>query len=127
MCGDADGGLYVLDPLKNTNDGDVLVRDRITPHQAASSLVRQRIGSMQIECGIGQGIALGAEASLMLRYSNDGGRTWEGWRTLTLGRIGEYKARARATMLGSARDRVWQIRVTDDVSCDLLSAVFNEV
>ncbi|MGK3946812.1 hypothetical protein ABK046_51665, partial [Streptomyces caeruleatus] len=77
----------------------------------------------QIECGVGQGIALGAEAKLMLRYSNDGGKTWGNWRLLSLGKIGEHNARARANMLGAARDRVWHIRVTDDVSCDLLSAV----
>lgn len=63
----------------------------------------------------------------MLRYSDDGGSTWVNWRYLTLGNIGQFKARARATMLGSARDSVWQIHVTDDVTCNLLSAVVDEV
>ena len=127
VVGDADGNLYELDVSKNTNNGDTLVRDRITPHFAVPSLARQRVGSLQIECGVGQGIALGAEARLMLRYSDDGGKTWGNWRLLTLGKIGQHKARARANMLGAARDRVWHIRVTDDVSCDLLSAVIDEV
>ena len=127
VVGDADGNLYELDTTKNTNNGDTLVRDRITPHFALTNLARRRVGSLQIECGVGQGIALGAEAKLMLRYSNDGGKTWGNWRLLSLGKIGEHKARARANMLGAARDRVWHIRVTDDVSCDLLSAVIDEV
>lgn len=127
VIGDAEGNLYALDVTKNTNNGDTLVRDRITPHFAAPTLRRQRVGSLQIECGVGQGITLGAEARLMLRYSDDGGKTWGNWRYPTLGEIGQFKARARVSMLGAARDRVWHIRVTDDVSCDLLSAVFDEV
>lgn len=127
VVGGADGNLYELDVTKNTNNGGTLVRDRILRQPGPPSLQRVRYGSLQVDCAIGQGIALGAEARLMLRYSNDGGQTWGNWRLLTLGRIGEYKARARATMLGSARDRVWHIRASDDVSCDLLSAVVNEI
>lgn len=127
VIGDASGKLYALDATKNTNNGDELVRDRITPHFARPDLRRQRVGSIQFDCDVGNGISLGAQARLMLRYSDDGGKTWGNWRYLTLGAIGQYKARARATMLGSARDRVWHIRVTDDVTCNLLSAVVDEL
>ena len=127
VIGDADGNLYKLDATKNTNNGDTLVRDRITPHFALPNLKRQRVGSIQFDCDVGQGLPSGQQARLMLRYSDDGGQSWGNWRYLTLGVVGQRKARARATMLGAARDRVWHIRVTDDVTCNLLAAVVNEI
>lgn len=127
IVGDAAGNLYKLDPLVNTNSGDPLARDRITAHLALPTNARQRVGSIQIDGQTGDGLPDGSEACLLLRYSDDGGRTWGNWRQLTLGAIGQYKARARATLLGAARDRVWQIRVTDDVRFEPMTAIVNEV
>lgn len=127
IVGDAQGNLYELDVSKNTNNGETLVRDRITPHMALQTLKRVRIGSIQIDCEVGAGLPSGFSPKLMLRYSDDGGKTWGSWRYLTLGVVGQYKARARATMLGCTRDRVWHIRCTDDVACNVLSAVVDEV
>lgn len=126
VVGDSSGNLYELDPTYSTNNGDPIIRDRITPHSAMPGMQRTRYGSIQIDCTVGDGLVSGLAAKLMLRYSNDGGRTWSNWRYLTLGSVGQYLARARATMLGVGRDRVWHIRVTDDVRCDVLSAVVNE-
>jgi hypothetical protein len=126
IMGDADGNLYQLDPTYNTFNGDPIVRERITPHSTTPSLGRIRYGSIQIDCRVGDGISGGSQATMMLRYSSDGGQTWGNWRYLSLGAIGQYTARARATMLGADRDRVWALRVTDDVRCDVLAAVVNE-
>lgn len=127
VVGDASGNLYKLDTASNLINGSPMVRDRITPHSAMPSLARRRYGSIQIDGQTGLGLPAGTEARLMLRYSSDGGMTWSNWRYLTLGAIGQYLARARATMLGSDRDRVWYIRVTDDVRFEPLSAVVDEV
>ena len=96
VVGDADGNLYQLDPTYSTFGGDPIVRDRITPHNARPDLKRQRFGSMQVDCNVGEGLADGTQATLMLRYSDDGGRTWSNWRYLTLGAVGQYLARARS-------------------------------
>ncbi len=125
IVGGSDGVLYTLDVASNRSAGRALVRDRITPHAASPSLDRVRFASAQIDCNVGIGLS-GADAELMLRYSNDGGMVWGSWRHLSLGNIGEYQARCRATMLGAARDRVWQIRVTDDVRCEPVSMIVNE-
>ena len=125
VVGDSSGKLYELSPTASSNAGDVLIRDRITPHNAMPTLERRRYGSLQVDCTVGKGLN-GGQATLMLRYTDDSGANWSSWRYLSLGRIGEYMARARATMLGAARDRVWHIRVTDDVRCDHLSAVLDE-
>ncbi len=127
IVGDSNGKLYSIDPLLNKCGADLMCRDLITPHTPNESLARVRFASAQFDCNVGEGLPNSSEARLMMRYSDDGGKTWQNWRYLTLGAIGQTKARARATMLGSGRDRVWNIRVTDDVTVNLLAAVINEV
>lgn len=126
VVGDASGNLYALDPTVSNNAGDPLVRDFISPHDALPTLKKQRFSSMQVDCKVGQGKADGSQGLMLLRYSNDGGQNWGNWQTLTLGNVGRTLARARTTMLGSAFDRVWQLRVTDDIQCHPLAIVINE-
>jgi hypothetical protein len=127
FVGGSDGVVYALDPSANVSGSGPLMRERITPHNAVPALSRRRFGSMQIDCNTGAGLADGSAGSMLMRYSDDGGMTWGNWRTLSLGAIGRYTARARATMLGAARDRVWHIRVTDAVRCEPVSAIVDEV
>ena len=111
----------------NTNAGDVLVRDRVSPHFATPQLSRIGFGAFELDCTVGKGINGQAEARVLLRYSNDGGDSWSDWRTSTLGAIGERKARARFLRCGSARDRVWQVRCTDDVPFAIINAAIEVV
>lgn len=126
VVGDAAGNLYRLDPAVNSNAGDPLVRDWVSPHDAEPGLQTQRFGSFEVVGDVGLGLADTTAPSLLLRWSNDGGRTWGDWYYLSLGAAGETINRIRATQLGSARDRVWQIRVTDDVRCNVVSVLVNE-
>lgn len=127
FVGGSDGVVYALDAGINTSGALPLMRERITPHNAAPDLTRRRFSALQIDCNTGTGLLDGAPGAMMLRYSDDGGMTWSNWRTLSLGAVGRYAARARTTMLGSARDRVWHIRVTDPVRCEPLAAIVDEV
>lgn len=114
--------IYEYDVDANTNAGDVLVRDRISPHSSVPDLRRVSYGTFELDCTVGYGIAGQAQASVMMRYSDDGGFEWNGWRTATLGAIGEKTARARFLRNGSARDRVWHTRCTDDVPFAIVAA-----
>ncbi len=115
--------LYAYDVDANTNAGDVLVRDRISPHYASPSLDRISFGDFELDCTVGKGLAGQSEATVMMRYSNDGGESWPNpWRYSTLGAVGETKAPAKFTRNGSAKDRVWHVRVTDDVPFAIINA-----
>lgn len=142
FVGDASGQIYVMEHAWNMYGTDVMVRDRYTPTQASPTNQPQRFGMLQIECSVGEGVVdvsivpsdppyevqTPRAAKLMLRYANDGTNIeGKSWKYLSLGKIGELKTRCRATMLGSARTRRWQIRVTDDIRCDVLDAIVNEV
>jgi hypothetical protein len=58
----------------------------------------------------------------MLRWSNDGGSTWSREYWVTIGQLGKYKNRAIWRRLGMARDRVFEVSITDPVNAVIVSA-----
>lgn len=58
----------------------------------------------------------------MLRWSNDGGSTWSREYWVSIGAAGKYKNRAIWRRLGMARDRVFEVVVTDPVNAVIVSA-----
>lgn len=125
LVGDFENGnVYALDLDVFDDDGAPILRQRRT---TASESLQQRMfySSLQVDMETGVGIAAGQGDAplLMLRYSNDGGHTWSNERTATVGRIGEYGARARFNRLGAGRNRVWEISMTDPVKFAVFGAV----
>lgn len=70
---------------------------------------------LDVEPGLGLTSGQGSNPQVMLRWSDDGGKTWssEYWRAA--GKLGEYKNRARWNRLGAARRRVFEIVVSDPI------------
>jgi hypothetical protein len=58
----------------------------------------------------------------MLRWSNDGGSTWSNEHWTGIGQLGKYKNRAIWRRLGTARDRIFEVVVTDPVNMVIISA-----
>ena len=58
----------------------------------------------------------------MLRWSNDGGSTWSNEHWVQIGQQGKYKNRAIWRRLGQARDRIFEVVVTDPVKAVIVSA-----
>jgi hypothetical protein len=58
----------------------------------------------------------------MLRWSNDGGSTWSNEHWVSIGKIGKYKNRAIWRRLGFARDRVFEVSVSDPIRTVIVSA-----
>ena len=58
----------------------------------------------------------------MLRWSNDGGSTWSREYWVTIGQLGKYKNRAIWRRLGMARDRIFEVAITDPVNAVIVSA-----
>jgi hypothetical protein len=58
----------------------------------------------------------------MLRWSNDGGSTWSNEYWVSVGKLGKYKNRAIWRRLGTARDRIFEVAVTDPVKFVIVSA-----
>ena len=59
---------------------------------------------------------VGSDPQMMLRISNDGGRTWPGELWRSMGKQGEFAKRVRwGSRLGSARERVFEVTSTEPV------------
>lgn len=119
LIGGADGVLYRLDRTLNTNAGGTLTRQRISPHSAAPNAERAFYDSLKLVATVGE-VGQGISPSIELRYSNDGGYTWGNWMTRSLGAVGQYGTEVRWDRLGSARDRVWHIRCTDNARAEII-------
>lgn len=118
------GKLYELTNEVYTDDGSPIMRRRAAPHMSdgLTKLFCSRF-QLDMETGIGlDGVGQGTNPQVMLDFSDDGGHTWkcETWRSA--GKIGETKHRVIWTRLGSFRDRVWRVTITDPVKAILLGA-----
>ena len=118
------GNLYALDLDEYTDDGGPLLSLRAAPHVADGDYRRIRYHGVQvdIEAGVGLSTGQGDDPKMMIRWSDDGGHSWSELRTMTMGRVGQYAARARARRLGTSRDRVFEISISDPVKRVILGA-----
>jgi hypothetical protein len=78
------------------------------------------------ETGVGDGTAgNNGSPTAWLSWSNDGGRTWSSEYSSSLGRQGEFKTRLIWRRLGSPRNRIFRLKISDSVKKVLLSAMVN--
>lgn len=118
----ADQFIYEIRADVNNNAGDILMRERITPHSALPGEVKLTYGPLVVTCIVGKGKPGGGEPLMMLCYSEDGGETYCNWKTKSIGVAGERKNRVKFERLGASRDRVWHFRCTDDTPFALVAA-----
>lgn len=109
VVGDSDGRLYKFDSDVSSNAGDELCRSRVLPNITSPDGKLIRFAELECICDKATG------GTMLLRWSNDNGATWGSWHQISLGDTGNYKARARKLALGSSRNRVFELRVTDAV------------
>ena len=132
LVGDySNGSIYELDKNNYTDNGQYTRRLRRAPH-LVSDLQRQYFDELQIQFQPGVGLTgittplnnevVGADPQAMLRWSNDGGSTWSKEYWTSIGQIGKYKNRAIWRRLGWARDRVFEVVVSDPINAVIISA-----
>ena len=108
FLGADDGLIYRLDRNEHTFAGDPKCRDRVAPVISEPGRRRLRFPSLEVVCEK-------ADAKkILLRWSDDNGATWSNWHEATNGDIGRYSQRVRWSRTGSAFDRVYEMRMTDD-------------
>ena len=141
------GSIYDVDLETYTDNGNTIRRVRRCPH-LVSDLQRFYFHELQIQFqpGVGlvndsnpyaaiagvaiAGVAIvgsgavtsGVDPQAMLRWSNDGGSTYSNEHWTSIGQIGAYKNRAMWRRLGYARDRIFEVVVTDPVKAVIISA-----
>ena len=112
-----DGRLYDLDLDFFTDDGTEIKALRACPHFAGDDLQRLFFHWFQLdlEAGVGRdgGAEPGVNPRLFLRWSDDGGHTFNLPLTSSAGALGQYRFRALWRRLGHSRDRVFEASQTD--------------
>lgn len=129
IVGDFENGcIYAVDNKTYTDNGGVIRRLRRCPH-LVSDFKQQFFQRLQIQFQVGVGLVVGQgeNPQAMLRISNDAGQTYgnEKWRSI--GRIGRYQNRVIWRRLGSARDRVFEVVVSDPIKAVIVSADLDAV
>lgn len=109
------------------DNGESIQRIRVGPHLYNENLTNVIFNEFQLDIETGTNYSLidGREAKAMLRYSNDGGRTWSNYLEKNIGKPGEFKHRVIWRRLGVARDRVWEIMISDPVKVVISGAYVN--
>jgi hypothetical protein len=124
LVGDySNGKIYKLERNIYTDDGQNVKRLRRAPHLTVD-LQRQYFEELQLQFqpGVGLSTGQGDDPQAMLRWSSDGGSTWSSEHWTTIGKIGKYTNRAIWRRLGTARDRIFEVSVSDPVKAVIVSA-----
>lgn len=114
IVGDNDGKLYVLDLDAYDDNGaeQKWLRSWRAIPTGQNNLKRTAHHSLQLDCETG---APDQEATIVLRWSDDGGHTWSNEHSVTTGDLGNYSKRViwrRLGMTMKLRDRVYEISST---------------
>ena len=125
LVGDRDGSNIYTQSITTYRDvGNVAIRRlRRAPHlNRENRFLTFNQFTLDLETGVGLVSGLGVDPQLILRWSDDGGRTWGNDHQVSAGKIGEYSQRAVWRRLGRARDRVFELVCTDPVPWRIINA-----
>jgi len=123
----SNGNIYQMSQEIYSDNGTPILRKRVAPH-IAKDMLRIFYQSLQLDIQQGDGldgIQQGSNPLCMMRFSDDGGRTWSNLSQVSFGKIGQTKTRAIFRRLGQARDRVFEVTISDPVfvaitGCELM-------
>jgi hypothetical protein len=121
------GNLYELTRAALSDNGKEIFRRRRAPH-ISTDMFKQFFSGFQLdmENGVGlDGTGQGTDPQVILRWSDDGGHSWSNEHWTSAGKIGRTKARAQWNRLGSSRNRVFEVTITDPVKVALIGAEIN--
>lgn len=110
------GNIYQMSISIYDDAGSPIRRVRRSPHiSVENQWMFHSFLQIDLEAGLGLTSGQGSDPQIMLRWSDDGGHTWNTERTVSAGKIGQYKRRAIFRRLGRSRDRVYEIAVSDPI------------
>jgi len=122
LVGDVSTGKIWRQSRQYFTDGDrALYSMRRTPYvwdQGDRNRVRHVRLQVEFTPGVAQSTGQGADPQVMLRWRDENG--WSNTYQASIGKIGETRNRAIFRRLGGARNRVYEVSITDPVSRDVV-------
>lgn len=126
LAGHANGKLFVLDPLKYTDNGTPLVR-RLTGLLSAPP--RTRVDTLILGCTVGQAATYPENPVVVMEFSDNLGKTWSDPETASLGHRGEFDTVPLWTRLGAINGhdgRLFSISCSEDLPLTFHTLTYNE-
>lgn len=120
LVGDRENGVvYRLCPDSKSDDGQLILRERITPvlNPQATRLIFS-----ELELIMQTGQDNNSNPQILLSWSDDRGRTWSMEHQSNIGGIGEYDYRVVFRRLGQSLNRVFRLRISDAAQFVILGA-----
>lgn len=122
----ASSQFYTLDSDTFSDNTVTTHRIRRAPvvHKDRKWLSHNRL-EVEFKSGVGLTAGQGVDPQVMLRWSDDGAETWgsEAWRPL--GKIGKYNMRSVWYGLGTSRERIYEIHITDPIDAVMIGATLD--
>ena len=119
----ANGSIYTIDPTLYADNGDPIRSVLVSRHFFAEyNSVRINKLFVDFESGVGLATGQGSDPQVMLRVSRDGGHSWGNELRASMGKMGQYTKRATFPPLGTARDFMFELAITDPVKRVIVGA-----
>lgn len=117
------GKIYALDNEYYSDDGDPIQRIAISSeiNSDRNPMFMSEL-EIEFESGVGLTAGQGSDPQAMLRWSDDGGRTWSNEHWVDIGLKGKYKNRARWRRLGRFLNRAYELTITDPIRVVIIAA-----
>lgn len=111
------GRIYELTDDVFTDNGMPILRQLRSRHFFSKDHTELIVDRLQLvmETGVGLASGQGSDPQCMLRISKDGGHSWGNELTAPIGAVGDYIARVLFEDMGSARDWVFELGISDPI------------
>lgn len=118
------GKILVLDLDTFTDDGDVIIKERVSPPIVSPNGNRIEMSSFTLimEKGVGIITGQGENPQIMFQASYDGGKSWSDEDWVSIGRQGESRAKVVWYNMRSAYEILIRVRISDPVFISIHSA-----
>lgn len=123
-----DGSVYTLSDAANDDDGQPITCLASARIPVPTGKAPHFVTMLQSNRGLGATTGTYTDPVVEMRYSDDQGRTWSGWRQAGLGKQGQYSFKAiwRGRGLLKSPGREMEFRVTDPVPIVFEYVQYNE-
>lgn len=127
LVGDFETGkIYIYGDNYLDDNGQEIHRIVTLPFQH-SQFNQIEISRLELHVEVGKASITGSytEPMLMMRHSEDGGYTWSNERTGSLGKTGEYSKRIFWTRVGTKREWLFELSISDPVKFSIIDATID--